>query len=49
MALEELKHVAASLGHGGHLGDDWQVVDDEGDVVLLVPGHGLGMTKKTKT
>ena len=48
VALEKLEHVAAGLGHGGHLGDDGQVVDDEGDLVLLVPGHGLGVAQKTE-
>ena len=48
VALEQLEHVATGLGHGGHLGDDGQVVNDERDFILLVPGHGLGVTQKTE-
>jgi len=49
MALQELEHVAAGLGHGTHLGDDGQVVDDEGDLVLLIAGHRLCVTQKTES
>ena len=35
--------LVADLAHGGHLGDDWQVVDDESHLGLLVPGQGLGV------
>lgn len=38
VTLEQLEHVAAGLGDGGHLGNDRQVVNDEGDFVLLVRG-----------
>merc|ERR1719370_564510 len=48
VTLEKLEHVTASLGHGGHLGDDWQVVDDEADLVLLVPCQRLGVTQQSK-
>ncbi|CAN7940807.1 unnamed protein product [Ixodes pacificus] len=40
-ALQELEGGAAGLGHGGHLGQDRQVVDDEGHLVLLDPGEQL--------
>lgn len=48
VALQELEHVSAGLGHGGHFGDDRQVVDDEGDFVLLVRGQGLGVSEQTE-
>ncbi len=48
VTLEELEHVAASLGDGGHFGDDRQVVNDEGDLVLLVAGQGLGMAEESE-
>lgn len=38
MSLEQLEHVAASLGHCGHLGYDGKIVDNEGDFLLLVRG-----------
>ncbi len=38
-ALKELEHVPAGLRDGCHLGDDRQVVNDEGDFVLLVLGQ----------
>jgi len=48
VALEKLEHVAAGLGDGGHLGDDWQIVDDEGDFVLLVARQVLGVTEEAE-
>ena len=41
-----MEHVAASLGHGGHLGDDGQVVDDERHLVLLVSGQVLRVAQQ---
>jgi hypothetical protein len=37
------------LSHGRHLGDDGQVVDDEGDLIFLVAGQGLSVTCKKKS
>jgi hypothetical protein len=48
VTLEELEHVAASLGNGGHLGDDGKVVNHESNFILLVPGHCLSVTQKTE-
>ena len=45
MTLQKTKHVAARLADGGHLGDDWQVVDDEADLVLLYPGQVVGVAE----
>ena len=49
VALEQLEHVAAGLGDGGHLGHDGQVVDDEGDLVLLVARQVLRVAEETET
>ena len=46
VTLEKLEHVAAGLGHRGHLGDDGQVVDDEAHLVLLVASQRLSVTKQ---
>ena len=37
------------LSHGRHLGDDGQVVDDEGDLIFLVASQGLSVTCKKKS
>ena len=34
------------LGHGRHLGDDGQVVDDEANLIFLVASQGLSVTCK---
>lgn len=43
-----MEHVATSLGDGRHLGDDGQVVYDEGHLVLLVLGEVLGVAEQTE-
>jgi hypothetical protein len=48
VALQELEHVAAGLGHGGHLGDDRKVVDHEANLVLLVTSEVLGVAQQTE-
>ena len=48
MSLEKLEHVSAGLGDCSHLGDDWEVVDDKANLVLLVAGEGLSVAKKTE-
>ena len=49
VALQQLEHVAARLGHAGHLGDHRQVVNDEGHLVLLVAGHGLCVAQQSES
>ena len=48
VALQQLEHVAARLGHRRHLGDDRQVVDDEGDLVLLVARQVLRVAEEAE-
>ena len=48
VSLEELEHVSAGLGDCSHLGDDWEVMDDKANLVLLVAGKGLSVAKKTE-
>ena len=43
--MQKTKHVATRLADGGHLGDDWQVVDDEADLIFLYPGQVVGVAE----
>ena len=44
-----MEGVATCLGHGGHLGNDGQVVYYEGYLVLLVLGEVLSVAEETET
>ena len=48
MTLQQTEHVSARLADGGHLGDDWQVVDDEADFVLLYLRQVVGVAEDSK-
>lgn len=43
--MHESKHVSAGFGHGRHLGEDGEVVDDEGDLAALLLGQRLSVAQ----
>lgn len=43
--MHESKHVSAGFGHGGHLGEHREVVDDEGDLAALLLGQRLSVAQ----
>lgn len=49
VALQQLEHVAARLGHCCHFGDHGQVVDNKGHLVLLVPRQILRVAQQTES
>jgi len=49
VTLQKLEHVSTGLGHGSHLSDNGQVVDNKGDLVLLITSQSLGVTQKTES
>merc|ERR1719229_1617050 len=48
MALQKLEHITAGLGYCGHLGDNGQIVNNEGHFVLLVARQRLSVAQKSK-
>merc|ERR1739844_503937 len=44
MALQKLEHVSTFFGYSCHFGNDWQIVDDEGNFILLVSCQCLSVT-----
>ena len=46
--MHEPKHVAAGLGHGGHLGEDRQVVDDKRHLAPLLPRQRLSVPQDSE-
>lgn len=49
VALQKLEHVSTGLSDSSHFRDDRQVVNDEGDFVLLMRREGLSVTKQTES
>lgn len=49
VALQQLEHVAARLGHSCHFGDHGQVVDNKGHLVLLMPREVLCVTQQAES
>lgn len=47
-ALNQVEHVPARFADGGHFGDDGQVVDDKGDLVLLLRCQVVGVAQQTE-
>lgn len=48
-AVHESKHVATGFGHGRHLGEHGEVVDDEGDLAALLLGQRLSVAQDAET
>ena len=47
-AVHETKHVPTGLGHGGHLGKHWEVVDDKWHLAPLLPCQRLSVAEDAK-
>lgn len=47
-AMHETKHVPTSFGHGSHLGEHWEVVDDEWHFASLLSRQCLSVSKDAK-
>ena len=45
-ALDQVEQVSARLADGGHLSDDGQVVDDEGDLAALLRRQVVGVAQQ---
>lgn len=43
--MHESKHVPAGFGHGGHLGEHWEIVDDEGNLAPLLSCQRLSVAE----
>lgn len=46
--MHETKHVPTGLGHGGHLGKHWKVVDDKRHLAPLLPCQRLSVAEDAK-
>merc|ERR1712212_594371 len=49
VALQKLKHVSAGSSNCCHLGNDWNVMNDKCNFVLLIACQCLSMSKQTKS
>ena len=47
--LSQREHLSASLRNAGHLSNDGQVMNHEGDLILLAPGKRHSVPKHAET
>ena len=44
--LEQAEHIATSFGNGRHLRDDWEIMYDKGNLILLNSREVLGVSEE---